>query len=76
MSEVKATLQFLVDLPLYDVEKQYLLQLPPSGSSLDLKFEKLSNWKFEEVDNIVIQDIQDHLDDFGLTYRLCDSGLQ
>jgi len=57
MPPIRATLQFVADIPLYEVEKPYMV-LPGRDQDIDPEDERLSNLKFESHDNILIEDMR------------------
>lgn len=66
MPDVKASLRFLADLPIYHAEKPYLKEVPPDGVTLEPKLMTWTNWDFEEVEGITIRDVQDQIGNFSI----------
>jgi hypothetical protein len=66
-----AEIEFLADLPLYQIEKPYLCLLSPE-QKIDPDRVRLDNLEFEKHSNIKIEDIREHpqlrLDDCGFEY--------
>ncbi|RMZ83334.1 hypothetical protein DV737_g1739, partial [Chaetothyriales sp. CBS 132003] len=57
MSEVKASIEFLAKLPLYETQKPYLL-LPSEHQGLDPDEIRLNNLEFERHDDVTIKDMR------------------
>jgi len=69
MPSVKASLEYLQRLPLYEKEKPYWCFLPPH-EGFDPDMERVDNLEFEEHSDITIQDIRElenkpHIQDSG-----------
>jgi hypothetical protein len=66
-----AEIEFLADLPTYNVEKPYLCLLPPD-QEIDPDEVRLDNLEFEKHSNINVEDIREHpelrLEDCGFEY--------
>ncbi|CAM6001912.1 unnamed protein product [Sphagnum balticum] len=58
MPSVKASLEYLQRLPLYEIEKPYWCFLPPH-EGFDPDTERVDNLEFEEHSDITIQDIRE-----------------
>ncbi|RMZ86696.1 hypothetical protein DV736_g6080, partial [Chaetothyriales sp. CBS 134916] len=57
LESVKATIEFLAKLPLYETEKPYLL-LPSEHQGLDPDEIRLNNLEFEHHDDVIIKDMR------------------
>jgi hypothetical protein len=71
MPSVKASLEFLQRLPLYEVEKPYWCFVSPQ-SGIDPDQERQDNLEFEHHSDIVINDIRDRIND----YKIGDCGFE
>ncbi|KAL5322242.1 hypothetical protein ACEPPN_010214 [Leptodophora sp. 'Broadleaf-Isolate-01'] len=58
MPQVNATLEYLQNLPLYDVEKPYWCFFAPRDG-FDPNLQRLDNLEFEAHENIPINDLRD-----------------
>jgi len=58
MPEIRATLQYLQDLPLYETEKPYWCLLPPH-EGFDPNAQRVDNLEFESRPDILIRDIRE-----------------
>lgn len=71
MPPTLAEIEFLADLPLYNIEKPYLCLLPPD-QKIDPDQVRLDNLEFEKHSNIHIEDIREHpelhLEDCGFEH--------
>jgi hypothetical protein len=61
MPDITADIEFLADLPLYQLEKPYLALLPPSADR-DPDKERLNNLEFEVQRGIAITDVRNRKD--------------
>lgn len=64
-------IEFLADLPIYNIEKPYLCLLPPD-QKIDPDQVRLDNLEFEKHSNIHVEDMREHpelcLEDCGFEY--------
>ena len=67
MPDIQATLEFLADIPLYQIEKPFLALLSPS-QLVDRNFPR-ENLQWEHHDKINIKDVRD--DPFNYTIEKC-----
>lgn len=65
MPEIRATLQYLQDLPLYETEKPYWCLLPPH-EGFDPNAQRVDNLEFESRPDILISDIRESAEALNL----------
>lgn len=65
MPEIRATLQYLQDLPLYETEKPYWCLLPPH-EGFDPNAQRVDNLEFESRPDILIRDVRESTEALSL----------